>query len=78
MRCIYIDEFMTTAATIQTHEWSLPKNYPVVDRKDYHRKTLASIVAISREAGTELITTFEKSVNQDKYIQFLKRLRQKH
>lgn len=39
---------------------------------------MASIVAISEEEGTELIMTFDGSVNQDKYILFLRAIRAKY
>ena len=48
-RILYIDEFCTTAETIQTHDWTRKLDYPKVDRNQYHKKTIASILAISEE-----------------------------
>ena len=75
-RIIYIDEFCTTKSTIPRSDWSVRANYPSTDIKKYHRKTIASIAAISHERGLELIMNFEKSVDQDKFKAFMKRLRQ--
>ena len=70
-RVIYIDEFMTTKATMPTHDWT-PRNQAFrIDYKLYHKKTVAAIGAISKEDGTELIMTFDKSVNSAKFIKFL-------
>lgn len=64
---IYIDEFCTTKSTMPTHDWS-PKNATFeIDYKLYHKKSLASILGMSNE-GIELIMTFEKSVNSEKFI----------
>ena len=77
-RIIYLDEFMTTKSTMPTHDWT-PVNQPFqIDYKLYHKKTIASIIGISREAGVELIMNFPSSVNSDKYALYLRALRQKH
>ena len=49
-----------------------------MDRRQYHKKTLAAIVAASYEGGVEQVQVFERSVNQAKFISFLRRLRQRH
>lgn len=67
-----------TKSTIPTHEWSLPKREFQIDLSKYHKKTYAGIVAISFEGGVELIKVYEKSINQDKFISYLKDIRQKH
>lgn len=54
------------------------KDYLGVDHQQYHRKTLATIASISAENGVELVMTFEKSVNTEKFVQYLKRLRQQY
>ena len=62
--------------TIPRQEWWL-KNQPIkIDPRTYHKKTIASIAAISNEKGAELIMNFEKSVNREMFIAFLKKLRQ--
>jgi hypothetical protein len=60
-----------------THDWS-PKNATFeIDYKLYHKKTLGSIVGISIN-GPELVMTWEKSVNSEKFISYLKALRAKY
>jgi hypothetical protein len=74
---IYVDEFCITKSTIPTHDWT-PRNATFeIDYKLYHKKTLASILSISKD-GPELIMTFEKSVTSEKFILFLRALRKKH
>ena len=75
---LYLDEFCTTKMTIPWSDWSARKDYLSVDPKWYHRKTLATIVAVSRENGLELASSFDKSVNAEKFITYLKKVRQKH
>jgi hypothetical protein len=68
---------MTTKMTMPTHDWS-PKNSTFeIDYKLYHKKTIASIIGISIN-GPELVMSWEKSVNSEKFIQYLKALRAKH
>ena len=74
-RIIYLDEFCITKSTIPTHDWSLPNSPLKIDKNLYHKKTLACIIAISREAGFEMLKIYDKSVDTDKFIQFLKSLR---
>ena len=75
-RIIYVDEFCTTQSTIPKSDWWI-KNSPLkVDPSSYHKKTIASVAAISYHKGAELICSFEKSVNRDKFITFLRKLRQ--
>ena len=74
-RIIYCDEMCTTRSTIQKAEWSERRFYPKTETKAFHKKTIATIAAISQEKGVELVCNFPDSVNQDKFIKFLKKLR---
>ena len=76
-RLVFLDEFCTTARTIPTHDYGLRNQILKYDQGKYHKKTLASIMAISEQNGIEYINSWEKSVDQAKFIQFLKKLRQK-
>ena len=49
-----------------------------MDFKQYHRKTIATIACISERQGVELVQSFDKSVNVEKFIGFLKALRRQH
>ena len=74
-RIIFIDEMCVTKSTIPTHEYSL-KNQPIeIDIKGFQNKTVAVLAGISMEKGVEIVMTFDTSVNTDKFIEFLQRLR---
>ena len=77
-RICYLDEFVISKSTIPRSDWSARRSYNRVDLRQFHKKTIAAIATISKEAGTELVCTFDKSVNREKIIIFLKKLRQKH
>ena len=67
----------TTKSTMQKAEWSERRHYPKTDTKLFHKKTGATIAAISREKGLELVCNFNRSVDQQKFVKFLKKLRAK-
>ena len=75
-RIVYIDELCTTKSTILRHDWSEIGYYPVTEPKQFHRSTIATVAAMSFEKGVELVMNFEKSVDQEKFIKFMKRLKQ--
>ena len=64
---VYVDEVMTTVSTIPRKEWSRKNDYFIIDRKLYHKETLATIAGISANKGMELISTHDKSINVDKF-----------
>ena len=76
-RVIFIDEICVTKSTIPTHEYS-PIRQPIeIDLRGFSNKTIAVLAGISAEKGVEFAFTYEKSVNIEKFFNFLKRLRQK-
>jgi len=75
-RLVYCDEFCTTLQTMPKFEWQMKNTSLKVDPREYHRKTIASVAAISSEKGAELILSFDKSINREKFISFLRKLRQ--
>ena len=76
-RVIYCDEMCTTKSTIPKTDWSARKTYPSTDVQAYHKKTIASIASVSHEKGLEMVRNYDKSVDQKKFVAFLKQLRQK-
>ena len=62
--------------TIPKLEWQMKNTLLKVDPRDYHKKTIASVAAISHQKGPELILSFAKSIDRPKFIAFLKKLRQ--
>lgn len=77
-RVIYIDEICVTKSTIPTHEYSPLKQPIEVDLKFFSNKTIAVLAGISMDKGVEFALTYEKSVNMDKFFNFLKYLRRKY
>ena len=51
----YVDEFCVTKSTMPTHDWTLVNSSFQIDYKQYHKKTIASIVSISSENGVDLV-----------------------
>ena len=74
-RIIYCDEMCTTKSAIQKAEWSERRSYPKADTRAFHKQTVATIAAISDEKGVELVCNYPNSVDQTKFIKFLKKLR---
>ena len=70
-RVIYIDETMFTRKTLPQAEWSLPKENMRVDMTKLDEPTLALLAGISKEKGLEHCQIFPKSVNTDKFFEYL-------
>ena len=60
-----------------THDWTPPNFAFEIDYKLYHKATIASVAGISLD-GPELIMNFPKSINSEKYCEFLRAIRAKH
>ena len=73
---IYLDEVMFTSKTHITRAWS-PKNINFsIDQKKLNHKALAVIAAISENGGLEHLKIFRKSVDQDKFVEWLEEFRE--
>ena len=75
---MYADEFMVTKTTIPTHDYSKRRETLKIDYRQYHKKTIACVGAISEIEGAEQILIFEKSIDRAKFIQFLKVIRKQY
>ena len=75
-RIIYIDETMFTRKTVADAEWSRPKENMAVDVARLEEPTLALLCGISKEKGLEHFRIFEQSVNVDKFLDYLKGLKE--
>ena len=64
-----------TKSTIPTHEYSMKNRSIEIDIKCFSKLTTAVLAGISAEKGVEIVMTFDKSVNTDKFFEFLQRLR---
>ena len=71
-RIIYIDETMVTRKTVADTEWSRPKENMAIDVNKLQEPTLALLCGISREKGIEHFRIFQDSVNIDKFLEYLK------
>ena len=74
-RVIYIDETMFTRATVPRTEYCLPKQNVTVEKAWINEPTMAVLSGISREKGQELYMLFPKSVNIEKFQEYLTKLR---
>ena len=76
-RLVYLDEFMLTKRTMLTHAWTLPRTNIKIDMKQLNERPVAVVAAASRENGVEYYQCFKKSVNKQKFNQFLDGMREK-
>ena len=74
-RMVYIDETMFTRKTVPEVEWSLPKENHRLDVAKLHEPTLALLCGISSDKGIEHWQIFSKSVNVEKFVEYLEGLR---
>ena len=77
-RIIYIDETMFTKTTVPKQEYCLPHRNMTVDKGWINEPTYALLSGISREKGQEFYMLFEKSVNVEKFKEYLVKLREKN
>ena len=75
-RIIYLDETMFTRKTVAEAEWTLLKENVQVDEAKLNEPTLALLSAISKERGQEHFQIFRKSVDLEKFKEWLRKLRE--
>ena len=68
---LYIDETMFTRKAIKKLEWARKHENAEVDEKLLNDRTYALLMGISEERGVEQWKIFPKSVNTDKFLQYL-------
>ena len=66
---------MVTKRSFPTHDWSKMKFNTEFDYSQTDTKAIAVLGGVSREKGVELMRTFPKSVNVQKFKSFLDELR---
>ena len=74
-RIIYLDETVFTRKTLAASEWALPGENVTVDVANIDEPCLALLAAISKEKGREYSQTYPRSVNVQKFKEWLKELR---
>ena len=73
---MYIDETMVTRKTVPLTEWARKRENMSVDVARLDEPTLALLSGISKEKGQEHYQIFERSVNVDKFFEYLAGLKQ--
>ena len=68
---------MVTKRTIPQGDWSLPLIHSEIDLSKIDTKPIAVLGGVSLENGIDLVKTYPKSVNNDKFLMFLQELRDK-
>ena len=72
---MYIDEVMFTAKTQMNRTWA-GRHHPItIDRKLSSSNAIACVAAVSASGGLELMMQFERSVDKNKFEEFLRELR---
>ena len=74
-RVVFLDETMITKSTMPTHEWSGCRDHFQVDFNQFAGKSIAVLAGVSMERGVDLMMTFNKSVNIEKFKVYLDELR---
>ena len=74
---LFIDEVTFSSKTRKEHTWFLAGAEAVVYKRQLHFPVVACVGAIDQHGSLVQLSTFEKSVNKDKFIQFLEELSQK-
>ena len=72
---VFLDETMVTRSTLPKLEWSLPGANVSYDTRDLYVQTTALLAGISMKKGVDFWMTFPRSVNIEKFKQYLKGLR---
>ena len=78
LRLTYIDEFVITKKTLQTHACSLKRTNILLDIHKTNINCHAVVLAVSRENGVEYVDVYEKSINMIKFKNFLDNLKTKY
>ena len=73
-RIIYLDECIFTTKTMKTTDYTSLKSPHRIPQADINQPVYALILAISIENGLEHYQIFEKSVNYQKFIEYLDEL----
>ena len=74
---VYLDEVMYTKKTFMDRTWSRVNERQTIDLDKLFHGPIACCVAVSAEKGVEHLMTWPKSVNGERFVDFLKKLRRK-
>ena len=77
-RILFVDECLFSAKVAQRLAYSSSKNNIVISEKMMTATPLALLAAVSVEGGLETSMIFEKSVNSQRFIEFLDKIAMMH
>ena len=77
-KVIFIDETMFTRKAVAKTEWARPHENAEVDEALLNEPAKALLMGISAEEGVEQWKIFARSVNADKFCQYLQMVRDAH
>ena len=72
---VFVDEVMFTKHTFVDRTWSKAREPIKYDMRDVNMKPLACVVAVSERYGLDLMMMWEKSITNERFHIFVKRLR---
>ena len=75
---MYLDECCFTVQTYRKREFSARHQYLSVNAPQFQMKTIAFLGVVSQDRGIYYYELFDRSVNTEKFVGFLKRLRAKY
>ena len=75
---VFVDEVMFTKHTFADRTWSKAGKAVKYDMRDVNMKPIACVVAVSERYGLDLLMMWPKSVTNDRFHTFIKRLRSKY
>ena len=72
---VFCDESVLSSKLLPSSEWINKGNNIEIDEKKLNAKTLAFVVALSKDKGLVAVDTFPRALDQDDFIVFLKNIR---
>ena len=72
---VYADESVLSTRLLLTHQWMSKGQNIQVDDKKLNEKTLAFVVGLSEDKGLVLFDSYPRSLDQYRFIEFLKKIR---
>ena len=75
-RIVYIDETVFTRKTCQDSEWALKNDNMRINIDKINEPTMALLCGISKENGLEHHMIFKRSVNADKFKEYINAMRE--
>ena len=78
MTTYFLDEAMYASSCYQDREYAAKHQNIEIGMKEYNMRATAFIGVIAENRGLFLYETYKKSVDTEKFIKFLNKLRRRH